>query len=197
MSSEEIFEAVSRDRMFYESSGGGVTFSGGEALLQPQLVREVFEKCRKAGIHTCIETSGQAPESALTRVLECTDYVLFDLKLIDPEKHRLYTGNSNELILKNAAIAAKSGVEVLFRLPLIPGINDDRRNIEATADFLRKAGNDFLRIELMPYHRLGKGKYDSLDKQYLLPDLVSPSPEQISAAVKAFADKGITCKVSR
>ena len=175
MNTEEIFDVVNRDKMFYEASGGGVTVSGGEALLQPQLVSELFKKCRQAGIHTCIETSGYAAESSLEGVLSYTDYILYDLKHMNSEKHRQYTGKPNNLILSNARIVAESGVETLFRMPLIPGINDDEQNIKETADFLHGLGNNVLRIELMPYHRLGKGKYESLDKKYPLPDV--PSPE--------------------
>ena len=171
MNAEEIFNAVNRDKMFYEASGGGVTVSGGEALLQPQLVCDLFEKCRQAGIHTCIETSGYAAESALRQVLPYTDYVLYDLKHMNPDKHRRYTGKPNNLILSNAKIVAGSGIETLFRMPLIPGINDDLQNIKETADFLHGLGNNACRIELMPYHRLGKGKYESLDRQYHLPDV--------------------------
>ena len=197
MTAGEIFSAVSRDKMFYEASGGGLTVSGGEALLKADLVSGLFEKCRRAGISTCIETSGNAPKSSLEKVLAYTDLILYDLKLMDPEKHRLYTGKSNRLILSNAKIAAKSGKEILFRMPLIPGINDDEQNIKDTAGFLHTLGKNYLHIELMPYHRLGKGKYESLDKKYLLPDTHAPKPDQLEPVKKAFEVWGITCTVSR
>jgi pyruvate formate lyase activating enzyme len=197
MNTEEIFNAVSRDKMFYQASGGGVTVSGGEALLQSELVRDLFEKCRRAGIHTCIETSGYAAESALRQVIPYTDYILYDLKHMNPDKHRQYTGKPNELILANAKFVAESGVETLFRMPLIPGINDDLQNIKDTADFLRRLGNNYLRIELMSYHRLGKGKYDSLDRPYHLPELLSPEPEHVESIKKTFEDNNITCSISR
>jgi pyruvate formate lyase activating enzyme len=196
MNAEEIFNAVIRDKMFYEASGGGVTVSGGEALLQPQLVSDVFEKCRQSGIHTCIETSGYAAEEALKKVLLYADYVLYDLKLQYSGKHQRYTGKPNSLILENAKVVAESGIEKLFRMPLIPGVNDDTQNIKETADFLHRLGNKVTRIELMPYHRLGKGKYESLDKEYLLPGVLSPEPEQVELVKKAFEDRGITCTVS-
>jgi pyruvate formate lyase activating enzyme len=197
MTAGEIFDAVKRDKMFYDSSGGGVTVSGGEALLQPQLIAELFEKCHKAGIHTCIETSGFAPESSLKQVLPYCDYILCDLKLMDPEKHRQYTGKPNTLVLSNARVIAGSGKEFLFRMPLIPGINDDSQNIKGTAEFLRSLGKKALRIELMPYHRLGKGKYESLDKKYLLPDLRASEPEHLESVKKEFEDNGISCTVSK
>lgn len=197
MNVDEVFDAVERDNMFYQASGGGVTVSGGECLLQPQFIGDLFEKCRRAGIHTCIETSGYAPESALQQVLNVTDYVLYDIKHLNSEKHRLYTGKKNDLILYNAGIIVSSGVEVLFRMPLVPGINDDIRNIRATAEFLKGLGIDSPRIELMPYHRLGKGKYESLDREFLLSGLISPEPEHLQSLKKIFEDSGIICLISQ
>jgi pyruvate formate lyase activating enzyme len=197
MNAAEIFNAVYRDKLFYDSSGGGVTVSGGEALLQPQLVCDLFAKCREAGIQTCIETSGHAAASALHQVLPYTDYVLYDLKHMDPDKHRRYTGKPNNLILSNAKIVVESSREILFRMPLIPDINDDLQNIKDTADFLHGLGKNVCRIELMPYHQLGKGKYESLDRKYNLPDVPAPEPEQIDSVKKAFENYGITCLISR
>jgi pyruvate formate lyase activating enzyme len=197
MNAGEIFDAVSRDKMFYQSSEGGVTVSGGEALLQPQLLCELLQKCRQAGIHTCIETSGFTAESALRQVLGYTDHILYDLKIINPEKHREYTGRPNNLILDNARIAAASGVAILFRMPLIPGINDDLKNIRETANFLNGLGHNARRIELMPYHRLGKGKYDSLERPYPMRDILAPEPEYLEAVKKTFEAGGIICTVSR
>ncbi len=197
MSVDEVFDAINRDKMFYEASGGGVTVSGGEALLQPQFVYDLFEKCRRAGIHTCVETSGYAAESALRQVLPYTDYVLYDLKHLNSKKHRQYTGKPNSLILSNAKIVAASGVKMLFRMPLIPGINDDMQNIKETAEFLHGLGNNTLRIELMPYHRLGKGKYESLDKEYRLSGVLSPEPDEVESVKKVFEANNIICLISR
>ncbi len=197
MNADEVFDAVKRDNIFYQASGGGVTISGGEPLLQPEFVVDLFKKCRRAGIHTCIETSGYAPESALRQVLPYTNYVLYDLKHLNSEKHRRHTGKPNRLILTNAKIVAASGVEVLFRMPLIPGINDDLQNIKETAELLHKLGNNTPRIELMPYHRLGKGKYESLDKEYRLSGILSPEPEHLESLKNAFEANGIICLVSK
>jgi pyruvate formate lyase activating enzyme len=197
MSADEVFDAVKRDEMFYRASGGGITISGGEPLLQPQFVGDLLEKCRRAGIHTCLETSGYAPETALRQVLPEIDYVLCDLKHLNSEKHRQYTGKPNELILSNARVVAESGVEILFRMPLVPGINDDLQNIRETAEFLHGLGNNTHRIELMPYHRLGKGKYEALGRQYLLPELITPESDAMETVEKAFEDNGIMCTISR
>ncbi len=197
MSAEEIFDVVYRDKMFYDSSGGGVTVSGGEALLHPELVGTLFKKCREADIHTCIETSGYVPSPSVIQVLPYTDYVLFDLKHLDSGKHLRYTGKSNELILTNAKIVNESNVETMFRMPLIPGINDDLQNISDTAELLHSLGNDACRIELMPYHKLGKGKHESLDREYYLNDISVHEPEQIEEVKKVFESTGITCKISK
>lgn len=195
MSAGEIFDMVAGDKMFYDASGGGVTVSGGEPLLQMETVKELLGKCRRAKIHTCIETSGFAVAAALEQVLPLTDYLLFDLKIMDAEKHQKYTGKSNDLILANAKLAAESVKEILFRMPLVPGINDDEQNIRATAQFIRSLKQNC--IELMPYHRLGKGKYDSLGKKYPMGDLPAAAPEQIESAGKLFEQQGITCSISR
>ena len=116
---------------------------------------------------------------------------------MNTDKHRQYTGKPNNLILANAGIAAASGVETLFRMPLIPGINDDEQNIQDTAAFLKGLGDNTRRIELMPYHRLGEGKYESLDRTYCLTGIVSPEPEQLERVKNTFEDNRITCTVSR
>jgi pyruvate formate lyase activating enzyme len=197
MNTDKVFNAVNRDKMFYQASGGGVTVSGGEPLLKPEFICDLFEKCHQAGIHTCIETSGCTSESSLRKVLPNTDYLLYDLKHMNSEKHRQYTGKPNGLILSNAKIVAASGVETLFRMPLIPGINDNSQNIKETAEFLHRLGDNALRIELIPYHRLGKGKYEALDKQYLLSELLSPEPEYLESIKYLFKDNGIICTISR
>lgn len=196
MNADEVFDAVNRDKMFYQASGGGVTASGGEALLQPQFVCDLFEKCRRADIHTCLETSGYAAESALRQVLPYTDYILYDLKHLNSDKHRQYIGKPNDLILANAKTVAASGVETLFRMPLIPSINDSLQNIRETAAFLKGLGEKARRIELMPYHHLGGSKYRALDRPYSLSALPQADPAHVEEVKKAFEEHGIECSVS-
>jgi pyruvate formate lyase activating enzyme len=196
MTVDEVFAAVKGDKMFYDASGGGVTISGGEPLLRPGFVRSLFEQCREAGIHTCLETSGYAGKPALAQVLSFTDYVLYDLKLQDSRRHREYAGKANTLIRANAIVAARSGVEVLFRMPLIPGINDGDENIAETAAFLRSLGDPPPGLQLMPYHRFGTGKYESLDRPYHLGDVPSPAPESTARILQAFEAHGLACTVS-
>jgi pyruvate formate lyase activating enzyme len=196
MTVDEVFGVVRRDAMFYDASGGGVTVSGGEPLLQPAFVSALLRECREAGIHTCVETSGCAPEPALRRVLPYADCWLYDLKLYDPDRHADYAGRTNETILANAAIVAESGADVLFRMPIIPGITDEPRNLEKIADFLQRIAGINSRVELMPYHRLAEGKYRSLDRPCPLPGAAPLSVEDLAGVQKVFADHGLECTIS-
>lgn len=196
MTSEEVFEEVSKDKMFYDSSGGGVTVSGGEPLLHPEFVYELFSLCRSSGINTCIETCGFVPQSAFDRVLPVTDHFYYDLKLMDPALHREYTGCDNELILKNAGHIAKKGANVLFRQPLIPQCNDTDDNIRRTAEFITGLGRD-IGLELMPFHRAGKTKYEALDMTYKSQDLEPMTEEQITAVRDKYLDHGVSCSISK
>jgi pyruvate formate lyase activating enzyme len=198
MTAEEVFEAVRRDKLFYDGSGGGMTASGGEPLRQPGFLAAIFGLCRTADIHTCLETSGCANPRAWAQVLPVTDYVLFDLKHMDSRLHREHTGQPNERILDNARRVAASGVPVLFRMPLVPGVNDAPENIWATADFVKSLeGAHVQGIELMPYHRMGLGKYETLDKQYPLREHEPPEPAEVESVRQKFEEFGLKCTVSR
>ncbi|MDD2735417.1 MAG: glycyl-radical enzyme activating protein [Desulfuromonadaceae bacterium] len=196
MGVREVFDQVMRDSLFYDESGGGVTVSGGEPLLHAPFVRELFGMCRSSGIHTCMETSGNAEESVLRELLPVTDYVLFDLKHQDATEHRKLTGKSNENVLRNARTVVGSGVDFLFRLPLIPGLNDGTENILATARFLKELGEPAQRIELMPFHRIGSGKYKALTRENKTADLAAAGSEQVEAVRLLFEEQGIRCLVS-
>jgi pyruvate formate lyase activating enzyme len=196
MTVAQVFDAVVADKLFYDASGGGVTVSGGEPLMCPGFVRALFEALHRAGVHTCIETSGCVETETLLEVLSITDYVLFDLKLMGSATHRAFTGKPNELVLANAQIVARSSVDFLFRMPLIPGVNDGHENIQETARFLHGLGERAERIELMPYHRLGESKYTSLGRRYRLHGVPAAGTIQIEAARLDFERNGIGCSVS-
>jgi pyruvate formate lyase activating enzyme len=193
----EVFAEVRRDAIFYEGSGGGVTVSGGEPLLQPRFVSALFHLCRQAGIHTAVETAGFVNPRILQVILPLTDYVLYDLKHLEAHVHQEVTGRSNHLILRNAATVAASGVPVLFRMPLVPGVNDTLDNIRKTASFLGTLGAAGMHLELLPYHRLGEGKYQALGRPYPLDGLKMPEMEQVESVRRAFEDLDIRCTVSR
>jgi pyruvate formate lyase activating enzyme len=197
MTVDEVWNEVRRDKIFYDTSGGGVTVSGGEPLLHPAFVRELFELCHGEQINTCIETCGSVNPDAFEEVIPVTDHFLFDLKHLDPEIHKNYTGQQNDRILKNAALLVEHNADVVFRNPLIPGINDSESNIEATSDFLKRLGKKAIRLELMPFHRMGMNKYKALDMEYALGDLGIMENEDIEAVKKAYIDRGIRCTISR
>ncbi len=191
---EDVFNEVYRDKTFYESSGGGVTVSGGEPLQQADFVTALFQRCRQAGIGTCLDTSGYVVSEKLRKVLAFTDYVLYDIKHMDRDLHRQFTGKPNDLILTNAKVVAASGVPMLCRMPLITGGNDTAHNIAETARFVKMLRDD-IAIELLPYHRLGVGKYETLDKAYLGEALDPPKPDHVESIKQTFEELGVQCTV--
>ena len=161
----EVFRQVSVDRMFYERSGGGVTVSGGEPMSQPEFVASLLTMCKKAGIHTALDTCGYASWEQFQHVLDVVDLVMFDLKHMDPVEHQKYTGVSNKLILDNAKrIHHERSLPLLARLPVIPGHNDSLENMTATARFIAEDLDTTIHVHLLPYHRLGKIKNERLEK---------------------------------
>ena len=172
VSAEEVLQTVLRDRRYYEISGGGVTLSGGEPLLQPDFALELLSLCRAAGVHTAIETALNAPESVLEALLPETDLLICDIKGIDAALHRANTGVSNDRILKNAGSLMRSGRELLFRMPYIPGFNDGE--LPAVREFTRG-----FPLELMPYHSIGANKYAALGRPYPSADAVPPTDAEM------------------
>ena len=197
MTSAEVFDKVRRDKMFYDTSGGGVTVSGGEPLTHADFVAELFTLCRGEGIHTCVETCGCVPRSAFEKVLPLTDVFYFDLKLMDGGLHRAYTGQGNENILANARFLAERGAKLLFRQPLIPGVNSPEENVRATAAFIRGLGREDLALQIIPYHRMGTSKYAALDIPYTLEDMKPMAAEDVEAVRALYEACGVPCTVSR
>lgn len=183
----ELIAQVEKDRVFLHESGGGVTFSGGEPLMQPDFLGEAIDACRAAGIHTAVETSGFGSRRAIDAARRA-DLLLFDLKLLDDDRHRKYTGVSNRIILRNFAYVASRHAAVRVRMPVIPGVNDDARNVEAIAALA--VANGVTRIDLLPYHTAGLAKYERLGRHYPLHGVV-PSPDGIGPARQRFERLGL------
>ena len=179
ISAEEVTEKVLRDRAFYETSGGGVTLTGGEPLSQPDFAREILERCRDSGVNTAIETSGYAPWETLERLLPLLDHVYYDIKGIDPALHKRNTGVSNERILTNAERLKASGADVTFRMPYIPGFNDGE--LAAVKAF---AGG--FPLQLMPYHATGEGKYAALGRPYPAAGTIAPDRAFMTALAAEY-----------
>ena len=182
----EVLREVERDQIFYRTSGGGVTVSGGEPLFQAGFVAELLKACRRQGIDTAIETCGHAAWEDFACVLAHTDSVLFDLKHMDPIAHRRFTGVGNELILANLRRAVEGGARVVLRLPLVPGYNTDADTVRAVAALARELS--IAELHLLPYHRLGESKYEASGRTYPLHDLAPPSAEQIQALKRTSED---------
>lgn len=166
-----VVSAALRDKAFYAHSGGGVTLSGGEPLLQSAFAKEILCALKENGVHTAVETTGDVPGSVFEELAPFVDLFLFDLKGIDPALHKKNTGVSNERILCNARALAKKKNELLFRMPYIPGCNDTQAH--AVAAFAKSLGKE---LEFMAYHKIGVGKYAALDRDYPIPDAEPPAP---------------------
>ena len=192
MSVSQVLLEVEKDRQFYETSGGGVTLSGGEVLLQRQFAAALLRALKGRYLHTAVETTGHAKWEHFEELVDACDLVLLDLKHMDPETHRKYTGVSNERILENALRLAKKGRPMVFRVPLIGGVNADRGNIEATARFALKAG--VREVHLLPYHRFGESKYAKLGKEYSFTAL-TPAGEEVRELKGILESHGISVKI--
>ena len=197
MTASRVLEEVMKDSPFYRESGGGVTLSGGEPLQQPTFSISLLKLCQTSGIHTAIETCGFSSPKVFKAALEYADYLLFDVKDIDAEIHRRYTGQSNKLILENLNLAAGSGVHFLVRMPLIPGINDTKDNIQAMAELVKGLGGKMEGIELMPYHRLGSNKCEALERIYPMGDLPAADMNHVEQVRTLFGTLGIHCSISK
>jgi pyruvate formate lyase activating enzyme len=195
MSVREVFEKIREDVDFYRNSGGGVTVSGGEPLSQPDFVAALFRLCRNNGIETCIETSGCGSGKALMEILPYTSLVLFDIKLGNSAAHRRWTMKSNEEIRRNLGIAAASGTPLILRFPMIPGINDSDEELKYIAHIAVETLKKPARIDLLPYHRFGVGKYQMLDREYQLSELITPKDMEVQKIKRLFESYGLECEV--
>jgi len=196
MTPDQLMARIESDRVFFDESGGGVTFSGGEPLMQPEFLLEMLQRCHAAGVHTVVDTSGCGETENLLKIAALTDLFLFDIKLASAERHLKWTGAKMEEIHSNLRRLAKSGAKIIFRMPMINGINCDRENIEKSAALIAALTGGNLVIELLPYHDIAQKKYEQLDREYVHADRFSaPTPRELSAAVLIFARHGIDARV--
>lgn len=180
---EELLSVLERDSLLYDCSAGGVTFSGGEPLAQPDFLRTALKACKERRIATAVDTSGFAPPAVLEEIAPYTDLFLFDLKPMDAEEHLRYTGVSNRLIHENLRSLVGQRRPVIVRVPLIPGITATEENIRLLKAFLKEFRAGILRVELLPYHDVAE-KYERLGKTPGMPPL-RPLPEETLCAVRA------------
>ena len=158
---DEVLKEVLKDKAFYETSGGGVTFSGGECMLQIEFLTKILKACKENGIHTAVDTAGHVPYERFEQILPYTDLFLYDVKCFDSDKHRQYTGVENQLILKNLKRLLATGTPVWVRIPIIPTFNDTVEEMQKIKAFLSSCGAPE-KVELLPYHAMGEHKYAAL-----------------------------------
>ncbi len=190
----EVLVEVLRDRLAYDTSGGGVTFSGGEPLLQPDFLLACLDACRREGVHTAVDTCGLARSEVVAEVAGSTDLLLWDLKHLDPARHHDLTGAPLAPILANLEEASRLGVPIWLRIPLIPGVNDDPANLRA-AVALATALEGVERVSLLAYHRTGTGKAVRLGRQAGPEGLQPPSLERMQAVAGMFIEAGINAVI--
>lgn len=187
----ELVKELKKDEMFYEESGGGVTLSGGEVLANDMdYIEELVKKLYRAGISVTIDTCGYVPYSHFERVLPYTDTFLYDIKSMDPEKHKQYMGEENDLILENLEKLSQAGARIYIRIPTIKEVNGTDEDMQAVIDFLLEKKIRTPQVNLLPYHNTGSSKYERLGTVYEGKDLSAPSQEEMEHFVKMFQEAG-------
>ncbi len=172
MDVEAVLETVERDRSYYENSGGGITLSGGEPLLQIRFAQTMLHEAKQQGLHTCLDTAGNIPCHFYSEVLADTDLFLFDIKAHDPEKHRRYTGVTNTRILSNLDFLYRHDAAIILRCPLVPGVNDEDDHLRFVGELAQGYPN-IKGVEIMPYHNIARDKWRAIGKELPLGDLAS------------------------
>jgi pyruvate formate lyase activating enzyme len=191
---DEIMPEILADIPYYRRSGGGVTLSGGEVLCQADFAAELLRECKEAGLHTAIESAASLEFREIEKLLPYLDLYLMDIKHMDSEKHKEYTGVGNELILENAKKVAQSGTRLIIRTPVIPTFNDTEADIEAIARFA-KSLSGVEEHHLLPYHRLGSDKYVGLGRRYSMKDIEPPSKERMEYLLSVAERSGLRCQI--
>ncbi len=193
---EDIIKILESESVFINQSGGGVTFSGGEPMMQFDFLLEALKTCKMKGFHTAVDTSGYSSDENYRSIIPYTDLFLFDIKHMDNENHISVTGVSNNGILDNYRILLESGKDVMIRFPVIPGINDDPEHLEELRRFLVLTKRDSLRkINLLPYHKTGLSKYKRFNLPYRMGDIKPPSKEKMQELKFFFSEVGVKIKI--
>ncbi len=190
---DEIVKEVEKDRIFYDESGGGVTLSGGEPLMQIDFVDGILTALKERGIHTVVDTSGYTSWENFKRIQEKVDLFLYDIKHMDDEEHTKYTGISNKLILDNLKKLALNGNKIWIRVPIIPSINDDDLNIQRVCNYILSL--NLREIFILPYHNIAIDKYRRVDMEYKMPDIQEPSDKKMEEIAEKFKECGLIVKI--
>ncbi len=196
MTAEQVLATVMEDRAFYQSTGGGVTLSGGEPLLQADFCAQLLGMAKNGGLHTAVDTCGMVPWEAFTKVLPVTDIFLYDIKETDPALHKRYTGRDNELILANLRRLCECGAAIEIRIPLIPGINDDDGFIDAAGALLSGLGH-IQAVKVLPFNPYARSKYAALGKEAVTPPGPPPSDEELRRVAGRLRTFGLNATSAR
>lgn len=192
---EELMELIERERVHFEHSNGGVTFSGGEPLMYPDFLIQMLKICGEKGLHRAVDTCGYAPTKTLLKVAGHTDLFLYDLKLMDPVQHKKWTGRDNQLILENLQKLADTRANINIRIPFIKNVNAGVEEVTKMAEFIASLPGKKPFINILPYHNIATGKYKKLELEYNHGEMDEPSEEEIQKAIEIFNKFGILVEV--
>jgi pyruvate formate lyase activating enzyme len=194
--SDEILAILEKEKVFFNQSGGGVTFSGGEPMLQFDFLMEALMKCKEKGFHTTVDTSGSSSPERFRKIIPFTDLFLFDIKHLDNQKHKEYTGVSNDVILSNYRFIAESSKSFMVRIPIVPGFNDDDDHLARLKQYILSQRKDNLKmISLLPYHKTGSSKYKKFNIPYKMENVEQPSAQKMKELKSFFSDVGVRVKI--
>ena len=194
MSIDEIIKEVEKDRIFFDQSKGGVTLSGGEPLSQGEFLKDLVKKLKDKKIDVTIDTSGYSKWDIIKEINPYVDLFLYDLKIINDEKHKEYTGVSNEIILDNFKKLSNIAKDIIIRIPIIPTLNNSEEDIKDFIDFLKEVKN-FNYIDLLPYHNISMEKYKRLNLKYEIEHIEKPTKEQMESIREKFQNEGFKVKI--
>ena len=193
---KEIIDILDKERVFIDQSGGGVTFSGGEPLLQSEFLIEALKTCKANGYHTAVDTSGYTSTENYMKILPFTDLFLFDIKQLDDLRHIEVTGVSNQLILENYRFLLENAREMMLRIPVIPGINNDKDHILSLVKLIIAYRTPALKkINLLPYNKIGSSKYKRFNRINKMEGLEPPSKEEMGLLKEMFTGTGVKIKI--
>lgn len=193
---KDILAILDKERVFIGQSGGGVTFSGGEPMLQFEFLLEALKACKIAGYHTAVDTAGYSPAENYKAIMPYTDLFLFDLKHLDDKKHLELTGVSNMIILDNCLMLSREAGNFMLRIPVIPGKNDDRSHLNMMRDFIEKINTENLsKICLLPYHKIGSTKYKRFGREWKMEGIEPPSGDEMRMLKEMFSETGVKVKI--
>lgn len=191
---DEVLNEIEKDRVFYDESGGGVTFSGGEPLLQYQFLKSLLTQCKANSIHTALDTTGYTDQSVIKAIAGMTNLFLYDLKFINENRHIQYTGVSNKTILNNLNYLIEQNKHIIIRFPMIPPITDTSDNINEIITYLLPIKNGIQEVNILPYHKIAKHKYRRFNKEDKMKNITQPTEQEINKLHIEFEKHGFKVK---